>query len=197
MKNKSHILPNTILFTFGRLFLLLSISFIPFLWGIFLLDFRSYDQTKLIVTVVLLILLTIPLMICEIVMIRLLWHQCFGEIIITNNEIIYFGLFLPTVRLKHDKVKYVDIRIFKEGNVMYPRAKGFDDSCNVDMYKFILISEKPLPRKRVDKIHSSRKNKLVKFAVNKKLCESLVDKLPEIQSRVIDYQLYQYKRTKG
>ena len=196
MKNKIHIFPNIILLIFGRLFLLLSISLIPFLWSIFLLDFRSYDLAGLIVTLVLLILLTVSLIICEIVMIRFLWHQCFGEIIITNKEIIYFGLFLPTVKLKLDRVKYVDIRVFKEGNVMYPKVKGFNDSCNVDMYKFILISENPLPRKRVDQIHSSRKNKLVKFAVNKKLCEALVDKLPEMQSRVIDYQLYQYKKAK-
>ena len=187
MTMKKHILPNLVLLIGGRLWLLLSITFIPFLWVLVCLDFSF-------TSLVLCALLTVFLVPGLCYVLPFFWNACFGEIIVTNEELIYFGLFLPTVKLKLDKIKYVDIRTFDKGNIMYPRAKGFTETNNVDMYKFILISENPLPQKRVDKINSSRKNKLIKYAVSKKLCEALDGKLPEMQARVIDYQLYLYKK---
>lgn len=183
---KKHIFPNPILVIGGRILLILINIFVPFIWLLALID---TDITAIVLTGI----LTIPMVPCIIVVNRFLWSQCFGEIIVTEKEIIYLGLFLPIVRLRYDEIKHVDIRTFDEGNVMFNRNVG-RNSINIDMYKFILISPKPLPRVRIDKIRSSRKRKLIKFAVSKKLCEAIVDKLPEMQSRIVDHQLLLYKK---
>ena len=70
------------------------------------------------------------------------------------------------------------------------------NSSVIDAYKFILISEKPLPKIRIDKIRPSKKNRLIKYAVSEKLCRAIVDKLPEMQSRIVDYQLMLYNKAK-
>ena len=119
-----------------------------------------------------------------------------GEIIITENSIFRFGLFVPFVRIKLQDIKYVDIRTFddKAGNIQY--YKGIQQMNIVDAYKFVLISENPLPRKSVNRIRSSRKNRLIKYAVSKKLCKVLQDKLPDNCKGPIDYQLFLYSKAK-
>ena len=181
---KTHIFPNILLLIGGRIFLLSSIGMIPYLWILVFLDF-SVD------TLILLILLTIPLSFCEIWIVRFLYHQCFGEILVTEKEIIYFGLFLPTIRLKFERIKHVDIRTFDKGNVVYSK-----NSAIIDAHKFIIISENPLPNTRIDKIRPSRKRKLIKYAVSEKLCNALVDKLPERNKWVVETQLLDYKKHK-
>lgn len=189
MKKYTHILPHTMLLIGGRIALLLSVTVIPILWIIALSDFSNMPIEEIIVSLILLILISVLLCICVGYMIRFLWHQVFGEILITQEEVIYFGLFIPMIRIKFDNIHFVDIRTFDKGNVKYSDIKN-----NVDFYKFILISENPLPQKRIDKIIPSKKNKLIKYAVSEKLCYALVDKLPETPSRVVDFQLLMYKK---
>ena len=196
MKKITYIFPHIIILLGARLVLILGVAFLPYLWGLFIADYNSLSQEELLTSILLLPIFTIGYGTLEIFAIHFLWHHCFGEIIVTKKEIIYFGLFLPIIRLKFDQIKYVEIRTFDEGNVAYPKAMRLYENYNVDMYKFILISENPLPRKRIDKIRPSRKNKLIKYAVSKKLCKALVDKLPEMQARVVDYQLHLYKKAK-
>lgn len=181
---KVHIFPNILLLIGGRIFLLLSIAMIPYLWVLLFQDF-SVD------TLVLLIIFTIPMAFGEIWMVRFLYHQCFGEILVTDDEIIYFGLFLPTIKLKFERIKYVDIRVFDKGNVVYS-----NDSAIIDAHKFIIISENPLPNIRIDKIRPSRKRKLIKYAVSEKLCNALVDRLPQRNKWVVETQLFDYKKCK-
>lgn len=189
MKKYTHILPHTMLLIGGRIALLLSVAVIPILWIIALSDFSNMPIEEIIVSLILLILISGLLCICVAYMIHFLWHQVFGEILITQEEVIYFGLFIPTIRIKFDNIRFIDIRTFDKGNVKYSDIKN-----NVDFYKFILISENPLPQNRIDKIIPSKKNKLIKYAVSEKLCYALVDKLPEMPSRVVDFQLLMYKK---
>ena len=114
--------------------------------------------------------------------------HCFAIIKVNDESITSFGLFLPIVKLKVDKTKYVDVRTFKEKNVFYSKS--------VDAYKFIILSENPIPNTRVDKIHTSRKNKIIKVAVSEKLCAGLLEVLPKNCSKAIDYQLFLYKKSK-
>jgi len=196
VKKITYVFPHIIILLGARLVLILGVALLPYLWGLYIADYNSLSQEELLISILLLPIITIGYGTCAVYMIRHFWHQAFGEIIVTKKEIIYFGLFLPIIRLKFDQIKYVEIRTFDEGNIAYPKAMQLYENYNVDMYKFILISENPLPRKRIDKIRPSRKNKLIKYAVSKKLCKALVDKLPEMQARVVDYQLHLYKKAK-
>ena len=95
---------------------------------------------------------------------------------------------MPPVKIKFEDVKYIDIRTFDKGNVMYSKAN------NVDSYKFMLLSPNPLPSRPINKISTSRRKKLIKYAVSKKLCEDLVDKLPLNLAKPVEYQLHLYNR---
>ena len=180
----------------GRFLLISYNAVLPYLWWLFIDDYNNSALEENIADLILLIPLTIVFGIGVLYICHYLWHHCFGEIIVTEKEVIYFGLFLPIIRLKFENIKYVDIRTFDEGNIMYSKGMRRYKNANIDLYKFILLSENPLPAKRIDKVRPSRKNKLIKYSVNKKLCAALVDKLPEMQSRIVDYQLYLYKRAK-
>ena len=116
-------------------------------------------------------------------------NQIFCRILITDKYIVWFGLFLPIVKLTYDEIKYIEIRTFDEGNVMYNKQLK-----NVDSYKFILLSATPISRKRVDKINTSRKQKLIKFAVSYKLCEALIEHISS--PNPINHQLMLYKKAK-
>ena len=116
-------------------------------------------------------------------------HQKFCRILITDKYIVWFGLFLPIVKLTYNEIKYIEIRTFDEGNVMYNKQVK-----NIDSYKFILLSSTPISRKRVDKIKTSRKQKLIKFAVSYKLCEALLEHISS--PNPISYQLMLYKKAK-
>ena len=47
------------------------------------------------------------------------WQQIFGILKITDEYILHFGLFLPVVKIRFDEIKYMEIRVFDKGNVMY------------------------------------------------------------------------------
>ena len=122
-------------------------------------------------------------------------HKIFAEhtlstLKITDKYVKFQGFLLPTVKIKIADINHLDIRTFKEGNVMY----GSIDT--VDAYKYVLISKFNLPQKRIDKIHSSRKKKIIKYAVSYKLCKALAEVLPQNLRKPIEYQLFLYKRAR-
>ena len=181
MKKRTHIYPNIFLLIMGRIFLLMP--------GIALIPVIQYFEVNI------LCILTIAFIIfANIFLFYIFGPHIWGEIIITEKSITYFGLFLPFVRIKLEDIRYVDIRTFDKGNAVY--VKGVRTMGVIDAHKYLLISEKPLPRKRIDKIRSSRKRRIIKFAVNKKLCEALKDKLPEKCKGPVEYQLFLYWKAK-
>ena len=113
--------------------------------------------------------------------------HCFGVLIVKDEELLYCGLCLPFIKLKVNDIKYVDIRCFDKGNVFYYGE-------TVDAYKYMLISQNPLPKKRIDKIRPSQKNRLIKFALSFKLCSLLAEILPADKAKAIDYQLFLYRK---
>jgi hypothetical protein len=119
-----------------------------------------------------------------------LWQQTFGILKITDEYILHFGLFLPVVKIRFDEIKYMEIRVFDKGNVVYVHN---DHSF---LYKYILISPNPLPTKRIDKIKPSRRKKLIKYALSMKLCKSIVDKLPERFAKPVEYQIHLNRKAK-
>ena len=118
------------------------------------------------------------------------WQQYFGILKITDEYILHFGLFLPVVKIRFDEIKYMEIRVFDKGNVVYVHN---DRSF---LYKYILVSPNPLPTKRIDKIRPSRRKKLIKYALSMKLCKSIVDKLPERFAKPVEYQIHLNRKAK-
>lgn len=131
----------------------------------------------------------IMMLICNIGWYHLFHYQCLGVMKINDKYVKYCGPLLPTVKFKIEDIKYIDIRTFKEGNVVYSEG-------SIDAYKFILLSSRPLPNKRIDKIRPSRRKKIIKFAVSYKLCEALLSVLPPERSKIIEYQMFLYNKTK-
>ena len=96
---------------------------------------------------------------------------------------------MPIIRIKIEDIRFCEIRTFDEGNVMYSPNNPI-----VDAYKFLLLSTSPLPTKRIDKIFSSRRKKMIKFAVSYKLCSLLKEVLPKEISGAVEYQLFLYRK---
>lgn len=145
------------------------------------------------------LLLPMSLVILMILVGTVYWHiyaapHIFGRLLITEKYILYFGFLVPFVKISYDQLRYVEIRTLKDGNAYYP--KNLNEYQNVDMFKFILLSENPLPSKSVFYILSSKRKKCIKFAVSYKLCQILLDYLPKELNKPIDYQLYLYHRAK-
>ena len=133
-------------------------------------------------------IMAIAFSVCDVWFFVCFGHHIFPRILITRQHIIFYGLFLPIVKIKFEDIKYIEIRSFNKGNVMR------NHSNNIDSYKFILLSSLPIPQKRVDKIRSSRKQALIKFPVSYKLCQALAEHIE--QPSPINYQLLLYKQAK-
>ena len=177
---KKYVFPHPVLLIEGQIFSLL-LCFILLIFGYqTIFNFESIGIVGIIGIIVM-----IPAMIFWY---KVFWQQIFGILKITEKHIVFFGLFLPPVKIKFEDVKYIDIRTFDNGNVMYNKVD------NVDSYKFMLLSPNPLPSRPINKISTSRRKKLIKYAVSKKLCEALVDKLPLNLAKPVEYQLHLYNR---
>ena len=175
---KKCVFPHPVLLIEGQIFSLL-LCFILLLLGYqTLFNFESIGIVGIIGIIVM-----IPAMIFWY---KVFWQQIFGILKITDEHVVFFGLLVPMVKIKFEDLKYLDIRTFDKGNAMYTN--------NVDSYKFMLLSVTPLPDRRIDKISTSRRKKLIKYAVSKKLCEALVDKLPLNLAKPVEYQLHLYNR---
>jgi hypothetical protein len=179
---KNVIIPNPFLLLFGLPSFLIADGFTVWIWYSAFSDFEKAGGAGVV--------LVIMFSTFSIILHLLLGTHIFVVMYANQKGIIFFGLFLPIVKLKWGEVQYVALRTFKEGNVMYGQYRA------VDAYKFILLSSSPLPQKRIDKIRSSRKKRLIKFSVTQKLCQVLVDHLPETKSGPFRYQLYLYKKAK-
>jgi len=175
-----YICPHPMLLIGGRLLTLLTYG-LPIL-GIYLLIFGVGDDR---ISGIYISAIFIPL--------AILWYiwmspHIMGDVIITPKSILYYGLFLPIVRLKFDEIQYATIKTFDEGNVVYVSS--------IDGYKFVLLSTLPFPKKRIDKIRSSRKKQIIKYAVSEKLCRLLVERLPESQTGIFKHQVYLYQKSR-
>ena len=182
LKRETIIRPHWVLLFQGRAFMFLMYAFNVVL--LYQVDFRFEN-----IGVMGIILLIVLIPLCVFLNVFFAPH-IFGTLKITDESVKFFGLFLPTVKLNFSDIKYIDIRTFKDGNILYGK------NTITSTYKFLLISESPLPQKRIDKINSSAKKKIIKYAVSFKLCESIVDKLPELQARIVKYQMHIYKKQK-
>ena len=179
---KKYIFPHVVLLVEGQILSLLLCFICLALWYQTVFNFESIGAVGVIGIVI-----VTPMMIFWY---KNFWPQCFGILKITEKHIVFFGLFLLTVKIKFDEVKYMDIRTFDEGNVMYIKDnKSF-------LHKYILLSPTPLPFRRIDKIYTSRKKKRIKYALSLKLCKALVDKVPERFSKPIEYQIHLNRNAK-
>ena len=181
MKKIKIIYPNLVLAIEGAIFSLIVYSLTAYTWYITIFKF---DEGGIPCAV-----MAIMFFLGSVFWAFHMHHQIFCRILITDKYIVWFGLFLPIVKLTYNEIKYIEIRTFDEGNVMYNKQ-----AKNIDSYKFILLSATPISRKRVDKIKTSRKQKLIKFAVSYKLCEALLEHISS--PNPISYQLMLYKKAK-
>ena len=110
---------------------------------------------------------------------------------ITDSYVKFCGFMIPNVKLLLEDIQFVETRVFREGNVMYGRNPA------IDAYTFVLLSKHRVSgANRIDGIRSSKKKKIIKFAVSKKLCQALVSVLPKEKAKPIEYMLFLYKRAK-
>ncbi len=74
------------------------------------------------------------------------WPLCFGKLTLTENYVKWHGLFIRSVKIPYSELRHVEIRQFREGNVMR----------NADLYRtgqeYVLMSVDSLPKTRIDKI---------------------------------------------
>lgn len=77
-----------------------------------------------------------------------LWPLCFGELTLTEDYVKWHALFMRSVKIPYSELRHVEIRQFREGNVMR----------NADLYRtgqeYVLMSVDSLPKTRIDKIRS-------------------------------------------
>lgn len=78
----------------------------------------------------------------------ILWPLCFGELTLTEGYVKWHALFMRSVKIPYSELRHVEIRQFREGNVMR----------NADLYRtgqeYVLMSVDSLPKTRIDKIRS-------------------------------------------
>ena len=181
MNNRKIIYPNLILAIEGGIFSVVLYSFTAYTWYITIFRFSKGGIPCVTLAIIMFVF-------------SVLWfsnfhNQIFCRMLITDKYIVWFGLFLPIVKLSYNEIKYIEIRTFDKGNAMYN-----NHTKNVDSFKFVLLSKSPIPKKRIDKIKSSRKKKLIKFAVNYKLCLALSKHIE--RQNPINYQLMLYRQSK-
>ena len=78
----------------------------------------------------------------------LFWPLSFGKVTLTENYVKWHALFMRSVKIPYSELRHVEIRQFREGNVMR----------NADLYRtgqeYVLMSVDSLPKTRIDKIRS-------------------------------------------
>ena len=112
-----------------------------------------------------------------------LGDDCFGEIVLTNEYVIWRCMFRRRVKLPLSKLKHVDIRTFKVGNVVRssPYASAFE---------YVLLSTEPLPNDMLDRIRSG--GQLIKFKLTYRACKVLSEQLPTPYCSPFSYKLRTY-----
>lgn len=174
--------PHIILLTEGRLFFLM-LAIFPF-WILYVV-LRQYQGWQYCI---ILLVVIVP---CSIYINRIFWPLCFGELTLTKDYVKWHGLFLRSVKIPYSELRYVEIRRFDEGNV----APDFYGTGQM----YLLLSTKPLPKKRIDKIRCG--DGLIKYQFLMRDAAVFSEYLPErykpmFQSRAETYTRAKEKRAR-
>ena len=122
-----------------------------------------------------------------------LWPQCFGEVTLTEDYVKWHALFMRSVKIPYSELRHVEIRQFREGNVMR----------NADLYRtgqeYVLMSVDSLPKTRIEKIRSG--DGLIKYQFLMRDAAVFSEYLPErykpmFQSRAETYTRAKEKRAR-
>ena len=169
--------PHIILLTEGRLFFLM-LAIFPF-WILYVV-LRQYQGWQYCI---ILLVVIVP---CSIYINRIFWPLCFGELTLTKDYVKWHGLFLRSVKIPYSELRYVEIRRFDEGNV----APDFHGTGQM----YLLLSTKPLPKKRIDKIRCG--DGLVKYQFLMRDAQTLSEFIPEPFDRMFRTRAEIYAREK-
>ena len=137
--------------------------------------------------IVVLIILLVGAVAC-IYVIRYFWPLCFGTLIFTEDYVMWKCLFIRSIKIPYNELKYVKLVKFDEGNAFRNR-----DYYNTG-FLHLLLSSSPLPQKRIDKIRCGKG--LIKFPFsNKKLRREIYYLLPDPHNR--QFKCFVKKTEKG
>ena len=114
------------------------------------------------------------------------WPLCFGKLTLTEDYVKWHALFMRSVKIPYSELRYVEIRHFDEGNVA-PDLYGTGQM-------YLLLSSKPLPKKRIDKIRSG--NGLIKYQFLTRDAQTLSEFIPEPFDRMFRTRAEIYAREK-
>lgn len=116
------------------------------------------------------------------------WPLCFGKLTLTENYVKWHGLFIRSVKIPYSELRHVEIRQFREGNVMR----------NADLYRtgqeYVLMSVDSLPKTRIDKIRSG--DGLIKYQFLMRDAQTLSEFIPEPFDRMFRTRAEIYAREK-
>lgn len=116
------------------------------------------------------------------------WPLCFGKLTLTENYVKWYGLFIRSVKIPYSELQHVEIRQFRDGNVMR----------NADLYRtgqeYVLMSADPLPKTRIDKIRSG--DELIKYQFLMRDAAVFSEYLPERYKPMFQSRAETYTRAK-
>lgn len=189
IKERKVIRSHIILVVEGRLLLILLICGFAFATYMFAKFCVQYGKDEPVLFLYLLLILAMD--VCQFYVCKIFWWQCFEKLVVTKDYIEWRCLFLRSVKLKFSDIKHIDFRVYDEGNVMYNSTQA--QAFNIT-YEFLLLSPHELPRTRIHKIKSSRKEEIIKFRVTRRLCAVLSEMYPEPCNRIFASKLRKYPK---
>ena len=117
-----------------------------------------------------------------------LWPLCFGELTLTEDYVKWHALFMRSVKIPYSELRHVEIRQFREGNVMR----------NADLYRtgqeYVLMPVDSLPKTRIDKIRSG--DGLIKYQFLMRDAAVFGEYLPERYKPMFQSRAEAYTRAK-
>ena len=185
-KKRKTLYPHVILLTEGRLLCLMTAA-VP---GAILFAFHqeSFYEGVAIWQWVLWVLFALVMTAGCIYVLHWLWPQCFGEVTLTEDYVKWHALFMRSVKIPYSELRHVEIRQFREGNVMWG-----SDMYHTG-YEFVLMSADPLPKTRIDKIRPGRG--VIKFQLFGRMNAPLSAFIPDPFDRMFRTRAEIYAREK-
>jgi membrane protein YdbS with pleckstrin-like domain len=185
-KKRKTLYPHIILLTEGRLFCLMAAA-VP---GAILFAFHqeSFYEGVAIWQWVLWVLFALVMTAGCVYVLHWLWPQCFGEVTLTEDYVKWHALFMRSVKIPYSELRHVEIRQFREGNVMWG-----SDMYHTG-YEFVLMSADPLPKTRIDKIRPG--HGVIKFQLFGRMNAPLGAFIPEPFDRMFRTRAEIYAREK-
>ncbi len=117
-----------------------------------------------------------------------LWPLIFGELTLTENYVKWHALFMRSVKIPYSELRHVEIRQFRDGNVMR----------NADLYRtgqeYVLMSVDSLPKTRIEKIRSG--DGLIKYQFLMRDAAVFSEYLPERYKPMFQSRAETYTRAK-